>query len=155
MLREEKAEPKVSRPANHMEVEGELCKLFYQRFGNEALPIIEAVFHEWGITIGERLKAKMPARGLKAAIETYMAPVMDREPKPEIIECSDKKFEANIFTCPYRLNGAGRPLCEAMTAMDRAILEALIKGEVENRVLKTLADPGGECCCGIITPKTP
>ena len=151
----QKPKPIVSRPANHMEVEGELCKLFYQRFGDKALPIIEAVFREWGIVIGEGLRAKVPAGDLKAAVETYLRPTMAREPKPEIIEATNEKVELKVFTCPYRLNGAGRPLCEAMTAMDKAAIGTLVGAEIEIKPFKTLAAPGDECCHGVITRKTP
>jgi predicted hydrocarbon binding protein len=151
----EKPETTVSRPANHMEVEGELSKLFYQRFGDGALPIIEAVFREWGMALGETLKAKSPVRGLKAAVETYVAPAMAREPKPEILESSDKRFEGKFFTCPYRLNAAGRPLCEAMIAMDKAMVETLAGEELEVQLVKTLAAPGDECCHAVIMRKTP
>jgi hypothetical protein len=154
-----KKEPEISQslslPSNHMEVEGELCKLFYQKFGQEALPIIKAVFHEWGIAIGERMRAKMPEVDFKTAIEAYLKPVLDREPKPEIIESSDKRFEGKFFICPYRLNGAGRPLCEAMTTMETAVLETLTGEGVENRLLKTVAAPGDEYCHGVFTRKTP
>lgn len=153
----DKEKPKitVSRPADHMEVEGELCKLFYQRFGDDALPTIEAVFRDWGMALGQRLKVKTPGKGLKAAVETYVAPAMAREPKPEIIESSDKRFEGKFFTCPYRLNGAGRPLCEAMIAMDKAMVETLAGEELDVQLLKTLAAPGDECCHAVITRKTP
>ena len=43
-------------PTNHMEVEGNLCKLFYRKFGEEALPIIGAVFRQWGIILVENFK---------------------------------------------------------------------------------------------------
>ncbi len=145
----------VSRPVNHMEVEGELCKLFYQRFGDEALPIIEAVFHEWGTVIGEGLKAKVPAGELKVAAETYLKPTVAREPKPKIIEATNERFEIKVFTCPYRLNGAGRLLCEAMSAMDKAAIETLVGAKVEMKQIKTLAAPEDECCHGVITRKTP
>jgi len=131
-----------------MEVEGELCKLFYQKFGQEALPIIAAVFRQWGLVIGERMRAKMPEVDFKAAIEAYLKPVLGREPKPEIIELSEKRIEIKVFTCPYRLKDAGKELCEAMTAMDRAVIESLVKEEIKFEVTKTMA-AGDEFCGGI------
>jgi hypothetical protein len=140
-------------PTNHMEVEGELCKLFYQRFGQEALPTISAVFHEWGLVLGERMRAKIPQANPKSTMEVYLKPVMEREPRPEI-KLSEKRIEMKVFTCPYRLKGAGRELCEAMTSMDRAMVEALLPEDMKERIrvelLETVA-AGDECCHAIIT----
>lgn len=140
----------LSTPTNHMEVEGELCKLFYKKFGDEALPIIQAVFREWGLYIGQRRKAQMQGEGLKAAAETHLRPALEREPKPEIIELSDERVEIKVFTCPYCLKGWGRPLCAAMEAMDGAIMETLLGREIAGGQLEVIA-AGDECCHSVIT----
>ena len=132
-------------PTNHMEVEGELCKFFYRRFGQEALPIIEAVFYKWGLVLGERMKAKLPNTDLKTAIQAYIKPVLDREPKPELIELSDERAELKVFTCPYRLDNAGAALCKAMMAMDRAIIETLMGQGVKLEIRCSLANGDGYC----------
>ena len=139
-------------PTSHTEVEGELCKRFYNKFGQEALPIIEDVFREWGTVLGEKRKAKMPKVDLRAAIEAYFGPALNREPKPKIIEPCEGRIELHNFVCPYCLNGAGRELCQAMMAMDRAMLETLLGDEIDYEVPKTVAD-GDEYCLGVITRK--
>ena len=113
------------------------------------------MFRDWGTALGERSKANTPGKGLKAAVKTYVAPAMAREPKPRIVESSDRRFEGRFFTCPYRLNCAGRLLCQAMTAMDKAMVETLTGEELEVQLLKTLAAPRDECCHAIIRRKTP
>ena len=135
----------LTRPTNHMEVEAELCKLFYKKFGEEALPIIRAVFREWGLHLGQRRKAEMEGEGLKAACETFLKPALQREPKPEIIELSDERLEMKIFACPYHLKGWGRELCEAMEEMDGATMATLVGRELAGQHLKVIA-AGDECC---------
>jgi len=137
-----------SRPTNHMEVEGELCKLFYAKFGNAALPVIEAVFTAWGQFLGERLKNQLPSRDFKDVVEAHIKPALQREPKPEIVELSPDRVELKIFVCPYHLNGYGKELCEAVMAMDRAIISTASDVEVKMSLPKSLA-AGDEWCHGI------
>lgn len=142
----------LTKPTNHMEVQGELCKLFYHQFGDEALPIIEAVFGAWGQHLGAAMRSKMSGSGLKAAAEIFSRSAANREPAPEMIELSDDRMEMKVFSCPYRLNGVGRPLCDAMTAMDRAMFVAVVGGEIEAEYIQVLA-AGDECCHLVIRPK--
>jgi hypothetical protein len=146
----QKEQEALSPITNHMEVEGELCKLFYEKFGSEALPLIASVFERWGTFLGERMRAKLGELGLKDAAEAYLKPAMEREPKPEILELSDERVMVKIFICPYRLYGAGRPLCEAMMAMDAATIRAMMGGkELEGEFPKSLA-AGDECCLAVM-----
>ena len=139
-------------PSNHMELEGELCKLFYRRFGEGALPIIAEVFRSWGLVLGRRTKDKLSNVSFKVALEAYFQPVTAREPKPEIIEFTEKKAKVKVFNCPYRLNGAGIALCEAMTSMDRAFLEVLLDGNIELELRESLAS-GDPYCLAILSRK--
>lgn len=143
------AKPNIGRPTTHMEVEGELCKLFYNKFGKEALPLITRAFRDWGLVLGERLKAKIPQADFKTAVEAYLKPVMDREPPPEIISSSEDKVELKVYTCPFALKDAGQELCEAMMAMDRAILESIIGDDAEMELPRSVA-AGDDHCLGII-----
>jgi len=144
------SEQETSLPVtNHMEVEGELCKLFYQKFGDEALPIVSSVFRRWGAYLGERRKEKLGGKlDFKAAVEAQMKPAMEREPKPEIIEFSDERVEIKIHLCPYRLKGGIKPLCEAMEEMDRAVIQSISKDNIETEIIESLANDD-ECCHAI------
>jgi predicted hydrocarbon binding protein len=132
-----------------MEVEGELCKLFYHKFGAEALPIVRSVFKAWGTYLGERRSEKLGGKmDFKAAVEAQMKPAMDREPKPEIIEFSDERVEIKIRMCPYRLKGGIKPLCDAMEEMDRAVLQSICRDNLEVEVIESLANDD-DCCHAI------
>jgi predicted ArsR family transcriptional regulator len=145
------SEQETSLPiTNHMEVEGELCKLLYQKFGHEALPIVSSVFRRWGAYLGEKRREKLGGKvDFKAAVEAQMKPAMEREPKPEIIEFSDERVEIRIHLCPYRLKGNIAPLCEAMEEMDRAILQSICKDNIETEIIESLANDD-ECCHAIL-----
>lgn len=147
-----KNEPKKSQlppPTNHMEVEGNLCRLFYEKFGDEALPLIESVFHNWGVILGQSMRAKMPSHSPKAALEFYLKPAMNREPRPIMKELPGNRLMVRVFTCPYRLQGAGEALCHAMMAMDRAMLDTAAGIKLEWKYTKLIA-VGDDCCEGII-----
>ncbi len=134
---------------NHMEVEGELCKLFYHKFGDEALPIVRSVFTRWGAYLGERRREKLGGKvDFKAAVEAQMKAAMERELKPEIIEFSDERVEIKIHLCPYRLKGGIKPLCEAMEEMDRAVIQSISKDNIETEIIESLANDD-ECCHAI------
>nr|HID57627.1 hypothetical protein [Desulfobacterales bacterium] len=141
------------RPQSHMEVEGLLCKNFYKRFGKAVLPMIEEVFRQWGRVLGERMKKKLGDVDFKTAVLTYIKPATKREPKAEIIEATEKRVELKVYACPYILNGQGQELCEAMMAMDREIINAIIKDEVRLELPKTLAK-GDDYCHAILTRLT-
>ncbi|MFQ5987806.1 MAG: hypothetical protein ACE5H6_03035 [Dehalococcoidia bacterium] len=137
---------KVERtPSNHMEVEGELCKLFYQRFGKAALPIIEAVFGEWGRFLGEKMGSKLPSRDFCSVVRAHIQPALEREPKPEILESSPSRVELKVFACPYHLEGKGRELCQAMMAMDREIIKAAAEVQVKMSLPRSIAAGDGWC----------
>jgi len=146
---DQRGEETVLPITNHMEVEGELCKLFYQQFGDEALPIVRSVFERWGEYLGDRRREKLGGKvDFEAAVEAQMKPAMEREPKPEIIASSDERVEIKVHVCPYRLRGGIKPLCEAMEEMDRAILQSICKENIELEIVGSLANDDG-CCHGI------
>ena len=145
----QREEQTVFAITNHMEVEGELCELFYRRFGDEALPIVRSVFKRWGDYLGDRRREKLGGRvDFEAAVEAQMKPAMEREPKLEIIASSDERVEIKVHVCPYRLRGGIKPLCDAMEEMDRAILQSICKEDIELEIVGSLANDD-ECCHGI------
>jgi hypothetical protein len=137
-------------PQNHMEVEALLCKKFFEKFGDEALPVIREVFKQWGKVQGERLKSKLGDLDFKTAVLTYVEPATKREPKAIIVEATDNRVEMKVYACPYLLNGYGQDLCEAMMAMDSEIIRALVPGKIKQELSETLAS-GHDCCHAIIT----
>jgi len=141
---------KSDLPQSHMEVQGVLCKTFYEKFGKEALPIIEDVFRRWGKVLGERMKQKLGDMDFKTAALTYIEPALHRKPKAEIIKATDTRVEMKAYACPYLLNGQGKEICEAMMAMDSEIIGTIIKDKIRLELPKSLA-MGDEYCHGIFT----
>jgi len=146
-MQENKSNIVIDRiPTTAMEVQGELCKLFYKEFKERSIPIIKKVFGEYGKYVGNIMKNKIKGEvEFKEAFELYLKPVMKREPVPEFIKFTDKAIHIKIFFCPWNLQGAGQELCEAMTEMDIEILKGLLGFNLDLKLIKTLA-AGDECC---------
>ncbi len=146
---ETKVELGVRKVFDKMEVLGELCRIFYEKFGKEALSPIRAVFRQWGKEIGEKKRQSLGQKSFREAIFAYMEPATKRDPKPDILFASDEKVEIKVYTCPYRLNNLGIELCEAMMAMDYEIIKALLPNtKVRLRIVKCLAN-GDDFCHAI------
>ncbi|MBI4774379.1 MAG: L-2-amino-thiazoline-4-carboxylic acid hydrolase [Deltaproteobacteria bacterium] len=142
------------QPQSHMEVEGLLCKKFYEKYGDKALPVIRDVFQQWGEVQGKKMKKKLGDMDFKTAVLTYVDPATKREPKAEIIEAKDDRVEIKVYACPYILDGHGRDLCEAMMAMDSEIIRAIVPGRIELELRSTLA-AGDPCCHAVFARLNP
>ena len=124
---------------------GALSKAFYEKYGNEALPIISGVATEGGVRQGEMMQKMMPAKGMKDIAEMLkmMGAMMGIE--MEIIELSDDTLHFKGPKCMLGIEGTSKRLCEAMMNSDKNMMSTLLGREVEMKILKSVAAGDKEC----------
>ena len=127
-----------------------LSRLAYEKFGEEALPLISEVCYKLGVSVGKKMKEDMSASCLKAAGEIFLGGAKKRGTPADILEISDKRFHSNSYRCSMGLANTNYKLCEAVMAMDRAILETASGKKLKLDIIKTIA-AGDPCCDTIFT----
>lgn len=133
-------------------LQGALCKTFYRKFGEDALPIISEVFSTAGVRMGENLTGRT-MKSLKEVGEAFVEMLQSvHTPPVDPVEISEEKIHVKALTCPYRLEGEGRALCEAVMAHMAEMLSIAVGREVQIDIPKTLA-AGDKYCENIITIK--
>ena len=124
---------------------GALSKAFYEKYGEEALPIIAEVAEESGVGSAEIIQKMMPVKGMKDVGELFKMMETTMEVKMEIIELSDDAIHFKTSSCPLGIEGTSKELCEAMMSSDTKMVSTLLGQEVETKILKSIAAGDGEC----------
>jgi predicted hydrocarbon binding protein len=124
---------------------GDLNKAFYEKFGDEALPIITKVSGEGGQRSAKIIQEMMPVKNMTDVGELFkmMETMMDM--KMEIIELSDDMIHFKTSTCPMGIEGTSKELCEAMMTSDKMMLSTLLGQEMESKITASVA-AGDEYC---------
>ena len=123
---------------------GALCKAFYEKFGDEAIPIITKVSEEFGGKSGEMMQGMLKSKDMKGIAELFkMWEMMGME--FEMVEVTDDKLHFKTSKCVPRIEGTSKDLCEAMMTSDKAMVSTLLGKEVKTKISKSLA-AGDEYC---------
>jgi len=124
---------------------GALSRAFYDKCGDEALPIITEGARKNGVGQAEIMQKMMPVKSMKDIGEMLkmMGAMMGME--MEIIELSDETLHFKGPKCMLGLEGTSRGLCEAMMNSDKSMMSTLLGREVEMKVLKSVAAGDKEC----------
>lgn len=124
---------------------GALSRAFYEKYGNEALPIITEVATKGGVRQGEIMQKMMPVKGMKDIGEMLkmMGAMMGME--MEIIELSDDTLHFKGPKCMLGIEGTSKGLCEAMMNSDKKMMSTLLGREVDMKILKSVAAGDKEC----------
>jgi predicted hydrocarbon binding protein len=124
---------------------GALSRAFYEKYGNEALPIITEVAKKGGVGYGEIMQKMMPVKGMKDVGEMLkmMGAMMGME--MEITELSDDTLHFKGPKCMLGIERTSRGLCEAMMNSDKNMVSTLLGREVEMKILKSVAAGDREC----------
>ena len=93
---------------------GALSKAFYERFGNEALPIITELMGRGGEMSGKRMREMAPVKDMKDVAEGFNMLASMMGVKPEVIESSDKVLHFKMPRCPLGVEQTSKELCEAI-----------------------------------------
>jgi len=125
-----------------------LARKMYEKFGAEALPLIEEVCEKLGQAIGKRMLENLPDRNLKTVGKAFAEGARRRNNPIDIIEISDTIFHLKGYRCNLGLKNTHRELCKAMMAIDQGIFEAATGKKIKLNIAKTLA--GGDPYCEVI-----
>ena len=117
---------------------GALSKAFYERYGEEALPIIARVAANYGVGIARIIQKMGPVRNMKDLGEILKMWETMRFAS-ELIELTNNTIHFKVPKCPLGLEGTTRELCEAMMSSDSKMVSTLLEQEVEAKILKSIA----------------
>ncbi len=141
-----------SQVANSFDALGLLSRLVYQKFGREAIPIIEDVCYKLGLSSGKRMRGNSPPLSLKEAGAAFAEGAKRSGGSAELAELSENKVRIKGYKCGLGLENTGRELCQAMMAIDKGTFEAATEREIKLDIPKSLA-AGDEYCDTIYTLK--
>ena len=128
----------------NMSTIGNMGKAFYEKYGDEALPVISEVMGKNGVAMAEMSKGMVQAEGMKAVGQLFgMFEMFDMG--LDVVEVSDDKVHFKIAPCPLCVEGTSMELCEAMMTSDKKMVETMIGQEVKMEIPKSVA-VGDEYC---------
>ena len=117
----------------------------YRRFGNDGLKLIEEMSREYGLSVSQRAKAKLPNTDL-SAVAGYLIRIFDTVARGQnitsTVEESDSRFVIRVDRCP--LNFDNPEMCHAHTTMEKTVVEELNPG-LAYRIGKSI--PAGDGIC--------
>lgn len=135
-------------------VQGRLCAALYERLGSAVLPVIEAVYGQYGYEVGIGLRRKWDPENLAEAMNAFIA-MTNAAGFPSEVTMRGEMAHWTGRRCPFGLEDTRREVCEAMMAMDRALIRALLElpaDRVELVIEQSLA-AGDDCCRGTVRVK--
>lgn len=124
-----------------------MSRLFYEKFGDDAIPIIRDVWYKMGLDSGSRLKEKLSARDFKSAAG-FIHERNERGGGIRACRIADTLYHLTSlpgFGCDVGLENAGRPICEAVMSINEGQFKSLCGCDVEMNIVKSLA-AGADCC---------
>ncbi len=130
-----------------------MSRLFYERFGEEALPIIRDVWYRMGLASGELFKKKMANFDFKSAAG-YINERNNKIGEMETCRISENLYHIATpsgFCCDVGLENAGRPICEAVMSINKGQFKSICGFDVEMNIVRSKAT-GSERCEIIYRP---
>jgi hypothetical protein len=117
----------------------------YRKFGNDGLKLIEEMSREYGLSVAQRAKEKLPNSDL-ASVAGYLIRIFDTVTRGQnmtsAIEENEDRVVIKVNRCP--LNFDNPEMCLAHTTMEKTVVEALNPGLVY-RIGKSI--PAGDSFC--------
>jgi len=137
-------------PKNATEAQGLLIKAFYEKCGDEILPVIDDILGRQGRSLGLKVRSKLPDCRLSTVAAAF---IKNFDPKTvEVVSISDKKFHIRGTKCPFGLENTTRQLCEAVMAIERELFSVATFGNTTMEITHTRA-AGDPVCNTIFTSK--
>jgi hypothetical protein len=135
-------------PKNATEAQGLLIKAFYEKCGDEILPVIDDILGRQGKTLGLKVRGKLTDCRLSTVAAAF---TKNFDPKTvEVVSVSDEKFHIRGTKCPFGLENTTRQLCEAVMAIDRELFSVATDGKIKLEITQTRA-VGDPVCNTIFT----
>jgi predicted ArsR family transcriptional regulator len=137
-------------PKNATEAQGLLIKAFYEKCGDEILPVIDDILGRQGKALGLKVRSKLPDCRLSTVAAAFMK---NFDPMTvEVISISDEKFHIQGTKCPFGLENTSRQLCEAVMAIDRELFSVATDDKTKMEITHARA-AGDQVCNTIFTSK--
>ena len=133
-------------PKNSIEAQGLLIKAFYEKYGDDILPIVDDILGLQGCSLGLRVKKKLSDNRLSTVAGAF-SENFDQN-SAEVVVLSDEKFHIRGKKCPFGIENTSRKLCEAVMAIDREYFSAATGGKTKLTILQTRA--AGDPLCDTI-----
>lgn len=130
-----------------------MSRLFYKKFGDDAIPIIRDVWYQMGLASGERLKEKLSAYDFKSAA-SFIDERNKRGGGIGTSRISDKIYHITTppgFNCDVGIEDSSRPLCEAVMSINKGQFKSISGCDVEMNIVRSRA-AGADCCEIIYRP---
>ena len=131
-----------------------MSKAFYERYGDDALPIIGDIWYRLGASAGRQLRAQLPSGDFRTVATAWVERAKRHgikmgtaKSKWEVSETLYRVTSSPGYQCSLGLNNAGRKLCEAVMLVDKAEFESATGREVDLRIDKSVA--AGDVCCDV------
>jgi hypothetical protein len=137
-------------PQNATEAQGLLIKAFYEKCGDEILPVIDNILGRQGKSLGLKVRSKLPDCLLSTVAAAFTKNFDSTT--VEVISISDEQFHIQGTKCPFGLENTSRQLCEAVMAIDRELFSVATDGKTKMEIAKTRA-AGDPTCETIFTVK--
>jgi hypothetical protein len=127
-----------------------MSRLFYEKYGDDTLPVIRDVWYKMGLASGELLK--QPA---DYDFKTAAAVLIERDKKIGYMglryRVSDELYRMTAPAgkkCDVGLEGCGRPICEAVMAVSVGQFKSICGLDVAMEIITCCA--AGDACCDVI-----
>ena len=103
----------------------------YRKFGNDGLKLIEEMSREYGLSVAQRAKEKLPNNDL-ASVAGYLIRIFDTVTRGQnvtsTIEENTDRVVIKVNRCPLNLDSP--EMCRAHTTMEKTLVEELNPGLV-------------------------
>jgi len=129
---------------------GALCKAFYEKYGDEAIPIITEVMGKAGVEHAKIAQEMVRGKDMKAVGELFKM-MLEMFEMGEITELSDDVLRFKSPLCPMGIEGTTKELCEAMMTNDKMMVSTLLGEEVDTKITQSVA--AGDKYCEVIFSK--
>ena len=127
-----------------------MSRLFYEKFGDDAIPIIRDVWYKMGLASGERLKEKLSTCDFKSAASLF-GEMGKKSGVTGTYQISDKLCHITTesgSSCDVGLENTDRSICEAVMSVNQGQFKSICGYDVEMNIVRSRAT--GANCCEII-----
>lgn len=117
----------------------------YRKYGEAGLKLIEEMSREYGLSIAQRAKAKLPGADL-SSVAGYLIRIFDTVARGQniasTVEEKEDRVVIRVDRCPLNFDNTG--MCLAHTTMEKTVVEELNPG-LTYRIGKSI--PAGDGFC--------
>ena len=127
---------------------GSLSKAFYEKYGEEALPVISGVMSRGGEQSGKLMQQMMPIKDMNAIAESFKMMGAMMGLGLEVVDSSGDAVHIRVSRCPLGADNTNMGLCEALMTHDASMVGSALGQKVDMKITKSIAV--GDKACEII-----